>query len=132
MNKNQATMINSAARELRDMLNASSCVEEFEFMLLAKFDTPPHYYEWSRDGICSLLDELDCRISDGALFEIFEAWPLYSGNLGFPVPAEVGSCDMTDYHWSSASEKWFEGEYAANRRNLLDFIIDYTEEKKNV
>lgn len=55
---------------------------------------------------------------------IYESWPHFSGDLGYPVPHELGS----DYAFSFTENKWDRRtKYGRLRWDLLDYTINYLE-----
>jgi len=59
--------------------------------------------------------------------KVFEAWPLFSGNLYYPVPHPDPDITPTDaYHQACFAGTMWVGPYGDNRRNLLEFWIEKT------
>lgn len=88
-------------------------------------------------GICSNVVYLDDFMAGDVrevLNDLFEAWPLHTGDTDFPVPCDC-CCPRDTYIHNSWDENfmWFNGEYAENRRKLLNFCINRLKrELKNV
>lgn len=55
------------------------------------------------------------------LYDTFEKWPKFSGNIHYPVPAVTYDHPQTEYN--RAGNMW-EGAYGDLRKELLQFCID--------
>lgn len=77
------------------------------------------------DGICTnAADGLGKGLQRALIRALCTFWGKYSGNICFPVPhprhcPELAYCDTAD-HWNR------ETQYARDRWELLDFLIDAT------
>lgn len=94
-------------------------------------------WEYPHTGICTCLINVrsyDFDIVGRVLLrEGFEAWPKYSGYKRFPVPGNRNTDPGEAY--DGAKSKWdvtkpSAKRYARNRRELLDFLIDWLKPAK--
>jgi len=72
-------------------------------------------------GIChqrALLTALECERN---LPRLFVGWPLYSGDIDFPVPEDSGYISPENQYFSGC--RW-SGTYGERRRDLLAYCID--------
>lgn len=84
-------------------------------------------------GICHQLERYflarDGRTTHPAIHELKELstrWPKFSGDIEYPVPHPGYTHGYEAY--VLVLSKW-DGEYGANRRELLDWLIDTLEEE---
>lgn len=85
------------------------------------------YLGYRPNGICLGV----CKQSAYELQIIFPTWPKYSGNLAFPVPAQIENRYWNGpgaaYLATTPKQKWNKKtEYGQLRRELLDFLIKET------
>ena len=117
------------------------CIGENEFcwydvdrLLTALMDLKVRVeHDATRDSICLAISKhLTSYWAAGRLVSprrmilsaIFEMWPLYSGDIKYPVPSPNNARDAGD-EWLAAidSDSMWTGKYGEDRRNLLDFLI---------
>lgn len=151
--KNITQAVHESAKILRDMIEESMMVRNPDVAYSNAieinnydFDTScgiccsvsnianTHSVEWGcltwGDSEIEFMNAIRARLK-----EIMDKWPKHSGSSEYPVPAADGD-HRNAYMGGTATDMWFEGEYAALRRELLDFIInnsydgstDYTKE----
>lgn len=87
-----------------------------------------------RYGICGEVETALCLNKTPRLYFKFEiepflntlikTWPKFSGDECYPVPSYSTRFDEFDAYWSL--DRWYEGEYAAARLRLLDYLIAQT------
>lgn len=88
-----------------------------------------HGPEFHAGGICYNVDfafvPLESASLDALLEQAFEAWPKYSGDDAYPIPGGEEAFDQThrDDMWNPNHP------YGALRLELLDYLINYFEEK---
>lgn len=85
--------------------------------------------EWNK-SICRYLCENNYFHYRSLFLEIASKWPKYSGVMAFPVPYKFGDLNLPGYAFQTQF-KW-EGQYGEDRRELLDFAINYLREVNGV
>lgn len=89
-------------------------------------------------GICANVssiasDSVPSGYTRVVMERVFVDWPLYSGDMKYPVPSPEYSPHDAYSEAGGTDRMWYSGEYAENRMKLLDFCINrLTRELKNV
>lgn len=90
------------------------------------------HFGYPRFGICYYADRHSRSPVRAALDEGFAAWPKSNGRLAYPVPSPLSPlgphriykyASVLNALWNVRDREF--KEYAALRRELLDFLIDY-------
>lgn len=91
-------------------------------------DRRPKWFD-AQYGLCSNIEQLAGRSGFGyrslkALFgkDVFNSWPLYSGDNDFPIPATSG-CSPTDQYFNQMNQFDRRSPYCKMRYELLDHLI---------
>lgn len=82
-------------------------------------------------GICDCLDTyIGSKIqrTSGRVMLLSPAWPLYSGDIDYPVPSIVHSGFSARSTYKKKDIKWGDDAYGDNRRELCEFLADTIEE----
>lgn len=101
----------------------------WEALAILRQDGPTSIWQ----GICRNVELVDpiaaCRYHQYAAV-MYEDWPLYSGELSYPVPSGDAQMSPRDAYWKTPiRQMWRNSTYAENRRALLDFAIEWFKER---
>lgn len=99
---------------------------------------PPDAPSTRREGICYLLGRtvdfvlVGKRNAYTIVSELAELWPRHSGDIAYPVPHPGFANPKYAFRQTAKTPgaSLWTGPYGANRKELLDFLIDLTEPVK--
>ena len=82
-------------------------------------DSPRTYPTW---GICFMLKR-KIGMPSPILDSWIQKWPMFSGDMAYPVPCPNGTSPLTAFNIRYAGTLFNYDEYGQNRRELLSWLI---------